>query len=153
MYALPDYQPVPDTKRFPRQDVRRPEAKEQEFGVAWAHRFLIQGDRSAESAVKAKTVCLKDCIAVAGVPQFFGSDALPPWTPSTRCDSSNEVTRGRGRHSWYINLRTLLQLDGFFYFCARHNRQPPCGRLLRRRKHIWWHGSCCRWQCRHLHRH
>ncbi|TLD18006.1 hypothetical protein PspLS_10453 [Pyricularia sp. CBS 133598] len=81
--ALPDYQPVPDTKRFPRQDVRRPDAKEQEFGVAWAHRFLIQGDRSADSAVEAKTVCLKDCIAVAGVPQFFGSDALPPWTPST----------------------------------------------------------------------
>lgn len=30
-----------------------------------------------------KTVTLKDCIAVAGVPQFFGSDAFPAWTPST----------------------------------------------------------------------
>lgn len=30
-----------------------------------------------------KAVCLKDCIAVAGVPQFFGSDAFPAWTPST----------------------------------------------------------------------
>lgn len=26
---------------------------------------------------------MKDCIAVAGVPQFFGSDAFPAWTPST----------------------------------------------------------------------
>lgn len=33
--------------------------------------------------MKGKTVCLKDCIAVAGVPQFFGSDAFPAWTPST----------------------------------------------------------------------
>lgn len=34
-------------------------------------------------SLKGKTVCLKDCIAVAGVPQFFGSDAFSPWTPST----------------------------------------------------------------------
>lgn len=82
--ALPDYQPVPDTTRFPRQNVRRPSAAtEQELGAAWAHRFLIQGDEHAQSAVRSKKVCLKDCIAVAGVPQFFGSDAFPPWTPST----------------------------------------------------------------------
>lgn len=30
-----------------------------------------------------KTVTLKDCIAVAGVPQFYGSNAFPAWTPST----------------------------------------------------------------------
>lgn len=28
-------------------------------------------------------MCLKDCIAVADVPQFFGSDAFPAWTPKT----------------------------------------------------------------------
>lgn len=26
-------------------------------------------------------MCLKDCVAVAGVPQFFGTDAFGPWIP------------------------------------------------------------------------
>lgn len=80
---LEDYQPIPDTDRFPRQNVRIPQASEQSFGHAWAHRFLIEGNKSAKSGLKGKTVCLKDCIAVAGVPQFFGSHAFPAWTPKT----------------------------------------------------------------------
>ncbi|OHW99699.1 amidase [Colletotrichum incanum] len=83
---LPDYQPVPDTKRYPRENIHLPTAEEQDFGHAWAYRFLIKGDSSADPSLlslKGKTVCLKDCVAVAGVPQFFGSDAFPPWTPST----------------------------------------------------------------------
>ncbi|WQF76831.1 Putative amidase [Colletotrichum destructivum] len=83
---LPDYQPVPDTKRYPRENVHLPTEEEQEFGHAWAYRFLIRGERtpgSSSVSLEGKTVCLKDCIAVAGVPQFFGSDAFPPWTPST----------------------------------------------------------------------
>ncbi|KAJ1331029.1 amidase [Microdochium nivale] len=94
--AMPDYQPAPDRKRYPREDVRRLDAPgEQEFGAAWAHRFLIRGATTAAAAAKSspgsdlppplagKKVCVKDCIAVADVPQFFGSDAFPAWTPST----------------------------------------------------------------------
>lgn len=84
--SLPDYQPVPDTERYPRQDIRRPEGDEQLHGAAWAHKFLIRGSRGADDGglnLAGKTVCIKDCIAVAGVPQFYGTDAFPPWTPST----------------------------------------------------------------------
>lgn len=84
---LPDYQPVPDTKKYPRENVHLPTAEEQQFGHAWAHRFLIRGDESVKDSslvsLNGKTVCIKDCIAVAGVPQFYGTDAFPPWTPST----------------------------------------------------------------------
>jgi amidase len=80
--SLPDYQPTPDLKRYPRENVRLPSEDEQVLGNAWAHRFLIKGSASG-SALKGKTVCVKDCIAVAGVPQFFGSDAFPAWTPTT----------------------------------------------------------------------
>ncbi|THY88804.1 amidase signature enzyme [Aureobasidium pullulans] len=80
---LLDYQPVPDEERFPRRDIRVPDESEQHFGHAWAHRFVIEGDQSSTSAITGKTVCVKDCIAVAKVPQFFGSDAFPAWTPST----------------------------------------------------------------------
>ncbi|KIL86994.1 amidase [Fusarium avenaceum] len=81
--SLPDYQPVPDIERFPRQDIRIPNEDEQSYGHAWAHRFTIRGDQSSRSAIAGKSVCIKDCIAVAGVPQFFGSNAFPAWTPST----------------------------------------------------------------------
>ncbi|CAM1506480.1 Fc.00g061210.m01.CDS01 [Cosmosporella sp. VM-42] len=80
--SLPDYQPTPDTKRYPRKDVHRPTPDEQVFSNAWAHKFLIRGNING-GALKGKSVCLKDCIAVAEVPQFYGSDAFPAWTPST----------------------------------------------------------------------
>lgn len=82
-----DYQPIPDFKRYPRENVHLATAEEQRFGHAWAYRFLIRGDESARASplasLEGKSVCIKDCIAVAGVPQFYGSDAFPPWTPST----------------------------------------------------------------------
>lgn len=83
--SLPDYQPVPN--KYPRENVHLPTSEEQQFGHAWAYRFRIRGDDSAggssPATLKAKSVCVKDCIAVAGVPQFYGSDAFAPWTPST----------------------------------------------------------------------
>ncbi|KAI0118411.1 amidase signature domain-containing protein [Nemania sp. FL0031] len=79
---LPDYQPTPDLKLYPRENVHRPSKDEQSFGNAWAHKFLIRGNPLG-SLLKDRTVCFKDCIAVAGVPQFLGSDAFPAWTPST----------------------------------------------------------------------
>ncbi|KND86631.1 Amidase [Tolypocladium ophioglossoides CBS 100239] len=79
---LPDYQPTPDLERYPRENVRLPTTGEQILGHAWAHRSFARG-RPEGTVLRGKTVCLKDCIAVAGVPQFFGSDAFPAWTPST----------------------------------------------------------------------
>lgn len=84
--SLPDYQPLPDKGRYPRENIRVPGADEQVHGAAWAHRFLIRGtrgDKAHAPHLEGKTVCIKDCIAVAGVPQFYGTDAFPPWTPTT----------------------------------------------------------------------
>lgn len=92
--SMPDYQPVPDRKRYPRENIRRPSRAEQQYGAAWAHKFLIKGATqtsqqptgatcSSPSSLAGKTVCVKDCIAVADVLQFYGSDAFPAWKPST----------------------------------------------------------------------
>ncbi|KAJ2983816.1 hypothetical protein NQ176_g410 [Zarea fungicola] len=80
---LPDYQPVSAAEKYPRKDVHLATAEEQEFGHAWLYRFLISGRVWPQSAtgMQGKSVCVKDCIAVAGVPQTFGSDAFPAWTP------------------------------------------------------------------------
>ncbi|GAW18764.1 hypothetical protein ANO14919_082460 [Xylariales sp. No.14919] len=80
--SLPDYQPVPDLKAYPRDNIHRPSEKQQVFGAAWAHKVLIKGKATGRS-LKGKTACIKDCIAIAGVPQFYGSDAFPAWTPTT----------------------------------------------------------------------
>ncbi|KAK8026632.1 amidase [Apiospora marii] len=82
LLELPDYQPVVDLKKYPRENLHVPTESEQVYGHAWAHKFLIKGDQSSK-LLAGKSVCLKDCIAVAGVPQFYGSDAFPAWTPST----------------------------------------------------------------------
>ncbi|KAJ5649599.1 Amidase [Penicillium longicatenatum] len=79
--ALPDYQPIPDQLKFPRENIRRPSKEEQVFGQAWAHQFLIRGRE--EGVLVGKSVSLKDVIAVAGVPQLSGSDIIPSWTPAT----------------------------------------------------------------------
>jgi amidase len=76
---LPDYTVPADQEKYPREQLRRPCEEEQDFGNAWAHKFLIRGNPDGK-LLRGKTVCLKDNIAVAGVPQFFGTDAIPAWT-------------------------------------------------------------------------
>ncbi|KAL4877948.1 amidase signature domain-containing protein [Aspergillus karnatakaensis] len=78
--SLPDYQPRCD--RFPRHDVHRALAEEQVLGHAWAHRCVIRGAESG-GTLAGKTVSVKDNIAVEGVPQLYGTDAFPPWTPTS----------------------------------------------------------------------
>jgi amidase len=76
---LPDYTVPADQEKYPREQLRRPSEEEQDFGNAWAHKFLIRGNPNGK-LLRGKTVCLKDNIAVAGIPQFFGTDAIPAWT-------------------------------------------------------------------------
>lgn len=77
---LPDYVVRPDVELYPRVQIHRPDMTEQDFGNAWAHKFLIRGNAQG-GILRGKTLCLKDNIAVAGVPQFFGTDAIPAWIP------------------------------------------------------------------------
>ncbi|RYP39855.1 hypothetical protein DL767_001974 [Monosporascus sp. MG133] len=45
LLSLPDYQQIPDLKKYPRENVRRPSDSEQAFGNAWAHKVLFKGDK------------------------------------------------------------------------------------------------------------
>jgi amidase len=53
---------------------------EQVFGASWSYKFSIRGP-SINGPLSGKTLCLKDCISVAGVPQLLGTDIIQPWTP------------------------------------------------------------------------
>ncbi|KAI8942505.1 hypothetical protein NX059_000569 [Plenodomus lindquistii] len=77
---LPDYVITPDVEKYPRKNIIRPSEQDQDYGNAWAHKFDIRGNPSGR-LLQGKTVCLKDNVAVAGIPQFFGTDAIEAWTP------------------------------------------------------------------------
>ena len=80
---LPDYEPRSDLKRFPRKDVHRPASEQQNFGAAWAYKFSIKDPSITTAELAGKTVALKDCIAVAQVPQLLGTEIIQPWTPES----------------------------------------------------------------------
>lgn len=79
--ALEDFHPPTDLDRFPRKDVKRPTLEENVLGHAWAHTFSIKDKEPNNGPLAGKTVCLKDCICVKGVPQLLGTSIIDPWTP------------------------------------------------------------------------
>lgn len=76
--SLPDYLPLVDLQRFPRQDVYRPKPKDNE-GNAWAWKVTIEGVN--EGPLKGMKMALKDNIAVKDVPMLFGTDVFENYVP------------------------------------------------------------------------
>ncbi|RMZ31219.1 hypothetical protein D0859_04688 [Hortaea werneckii] len=71
---LADYQPLAD-----REPSR---AKTFAYQILISKTLAMQGETSSKTSnLNGKIVCIKDCIAVADVPQSFGSDAFPAWIP------------------------------------------------------------------------
>ncbi|EIN04448.1 amidase signature enzyme [Punctularia strigosozonata HHB-11173 SS5] len=78
-----DYYPVPDRERFPRQNVHFPNPEDNQLG-AWAWRYTLKDvktDATKTGPLAGRTVCLKDCIAVADVPCLMGTDVVTDWVP------------------------------------------------------------------------
>jgi amidase len=76
--ALDDYHPPTDLKLFPNKNLHFPTLAENVLGHAWSYQFSIKDD-SIKGFLTGKTICLKDCIAVAGVPQVMGTEIIKPW--------------------------------------------------------------------------
>lgn len=79
--ALDDYQPTPDLKAAPRNNVHRPDPQDSPLN-AWAWRCNCEHASPSTTLLKVKTVCFKDNIAMAGVPCLVGTDSFSGWTPS-----------------------------------------------------------------------
>lgn len=67
--------------RFPRENVHFPDKEDNPLG-AWAWRCTVK-DKHAKSGglLEGKTVALKDCIALAGVPFLLGTEMIRNYTP------------------------------------------------------------------------
>ncbi|OKL60920.1 hypothetical protein UA08_03183 [Talaromyces atroroseus] len=77
-----DYQPIPDQGIYPRSDIHFPTAESNPLG-AWAWKFNAKSTAPKTDLLTGKTVCLKDNIAVAGVPCLLGTDTFQDWIPNT----------------------------------------------------------------------
>jgi amidase len=79
-----------DLDRFPRENLHIPEPKDNPLG-AWAYRCTVKDTKPDPNGVlHGKTIALKDCIALAGVPMQMGSSILNSFTP-VRLNSTSLV--------------------------------------------------------------
>lgn len=82
-HLFPDYVPAVDETRFQRKNVQFPSSDENPYG-AWAWKCDISDRDARESSLLlAKTVVLKDCIAVKDVPMLLGTEFFTDYVPAT----------------------------------------------------------------------
>ncbi|WWD22857.1 hypothetical protein CI109_107351 [Kwoniella shandongensis] len=79
---MEDYVPSVDEERFPRTEVHRPEGEENAHN-AWAWKATVRDVKGSGGLLEGKTVCLKDNIALKGVPCLLGTETFTDWTPNT----------------------------------------------------------------------
>ncbi|KAL2874838.1 hypothetical protein SGCOL_009957 [Colletotrichum sp. CLE4] len=71
---------LPDEERFPREEIRFPDASENPLG-AWAWRCRVEDKMKSGGILAGKTVAIKDNIAVKGVPMLIGTDFVKDYVP------------------------------------------------------------------------
>ncbi|KAJ6491564.1 amidase signature domain-containing protein [Mycena vulgaris] len=76
--AYPDYQIPFDEAQYPRKDVHRPLPEDDKLR-GWAWKVTIHG--KAGGILDGRTVCFKDTVCVADVPQIFGTTAIQDFIP------------------------------------------------------------------------
>lgn len=77
-----DYQPVPDFKFVPRNNVHLPARDKNPLG-AWAYQCECTHTTPTTNLLAGNTVCLKDNIAMTRVPCLLGTVTFTGWTPKT----------------------------------------------------------------------
>ncbi|KAK8138326.1 amidase [Apiospora sp. TS-2023a] len=94
--AMDDYQPTPDFNVTPRLNVHFPEEANNPLN-AWAWRCECVHANPSSSALKGKTVCLKDNIALARVPCELGTESFQGWTPQMDATVATRVLEAGGQ--------------------------------------------------------
>lgn len=92
---LDDHQPVPDIENTPRTDIRFPKPEDNPHN-AWAWRFQARHPTPKSNILAGERLCLKDNIAVAGVPCLLGTDTFTNWTPKTDATVASRILEAAG---------------------------------------------------------
>lgn len=93
-----DYKFEVDLDRYPRENVHQPSPEENPLG-GWAYRCTVK-DREAPAGapLEGRTLALKDCIALAGVPMMMGSSLFADYTPVCYPSLPHGIRRSTDRY-------------------------------------------------------
>ena len=83
MLITTDYVPTVDEVRFPRKNIHFPTQEDNPLG-AWAWKCEVKDTQYVKGSgglLEGKTIALKDCIALKGVPFLLGTEFFTNFTP------------------------------------------------------------------------
>ncbi|KAK7028305.1 amidase signature domain-containing protein [Favolaschia claudopus] len=78
--SYPDYQIPVNKAQYARREIHRP-APEDNRLRGWAWKVTICNENMEGGILEGKTVCVKDTVCIAGVPQMFGTEAIEDFVP------------------------------------------------------------------------
>lgn len=76
-----DFYPPVDLERFPRRSIHFPKAEENSLN-AWAWKCEVKDTQARPGgSLDGRSVALKDCVALAGVPFLLGTNMIQDYVP------------------------------------------------------------------------
>lgn len=120
--AMEDYKPPTDLVRFPRKAIE-PVLGKDELG-AWVYKFDLQDEKMNDGPLRGVTVCVKDCICVAGIPQVMGTDCWEPWIPSADATVVTRLLEAGAKIIGTSNCEQLCAFTGSHTSCLGNVHNP-----------------------------
>lgn len=120
--AMDDFKPPTDLARFPRKNVEAVLAKDS-LG-AWVYKFDLQDEKVNDGPLSGVTVCLKDCIGVAEIPQIMGTDCWEPWTPAADATVVTRLLEAGAKIVGTSNCEQLCAFTGSHTSCLGNVHNP-----------------------------
>lgn len=120
--AMDDFRPPTDLARFPRKNVEAILAKD-ELG-AWVYKFDLQDVNANSGPLSGVTICIKDCIGIAEIPQIMGTDCWEPWTPSADATVVTRLLEAGARIIGTSNCEQLCAFTGSHTSCLGNVHNP-----------------------------
>lgn len=119
---MDDYTPPTDLVRFPRKNLQAIMAKDK-LG-AWVYKFSLQDTEENNGPLSGISICVKDCIGIAKIPQIMGTDCWEPWTPSTDATVITRLLKAGGKIIGTSNCEQLCAFTGSHTSCLGNVHNP-----------------------------
>lgn len=120
--AMDDFKPTTDLNRFPRKNMEAILAKDK-LG-AWVYKFDLQDVKANNGPLSGVSVCIKDCIGIAGIPQIMGTDCWEPWTPSADATVVTRLLEAGAKIIGTSNCEQLCAFTGSHTSCLGNVQNP-----------------------------
>ncbi|CEP59990.1 uncharacterized protein LALA0_S01e00518g [Lachancea lanzarotensis] len=120
--AMSDYKPKTDLERFPRKNVQPVLAKD-ELG-AWVYKFDLQDALENKGPLAGVSICIKDCVGIANIPQVMGTDCWEPWVPSADATVVTRLLEAGAKIAGTSNCEQLCAFTGSHTSCLGNVHNP-----------------------------